>query len=437
MLDYLLDMGGGLSSVAVLGGGGAVVGEPVTVEGVKETSPDLDDNYVSQKVTEIKPESTPIDTIMRNVGSPVKINSFETEFYSVSHKLGKDVLTAAVKAVNSGSPIVEIPVGNVENWSKDDTILVHRVKGYDKDGNPVPDDLVLLVVGRIPGASKLQCQAVNGKKDPNNPKWTLCPDIPSGTELTRMGNAKNEIDAQTEAFALLPSKDSNYCQIFMAQVEESVYQAMHKQEIKWGYADYSRQNIYEMKKRMELSFLFGHKAKVYDALERDEKYLTGGIVRYIPKRIQYGVSATDLTVKQDNFIDYTKEIFTGNSGSDTRILVAGSELLAQFAKVDTIRKQLEAKNTEVVFGIKFNVIETNFGRLLVRHHELLNQAGWGKKGLVLDVNNLEKQAFLPMTTRGLDLQKSGIRNTTAHIITEASCIITRYPETHAIFEPKV
>lgn len=432
IVDYLLDGGGAVLAMAAPV---VIQSEPVTVEGVKEKSPELDDNYISKKVTEIKPESTPIDTIMRNIGGAVKIDSFETEFYSVSHKDGMDTVTSDV--AKSNVPVVEIPVGEVINWSKDDTILVRGVKGFDKNNTLTQHELVLLVVGLIPGTSKLQCQAVNGNVDANNPNWTFCPAIPSGTKLVRMGNAKNEVDAQTAAFALLPNKESNYCQIFMAQIEESIYQKMHKKEINWGYADYSRQNIYSMKKRMELSFLFGQKFKMYDSLGKDFKYLTGGITSFIHKRIQYGISATDLTVKQSDFIDYTKNIFTGNSGSDTRLLVAGSDLVARFAKVDTIKKQMEAKNTEIVHGIKWNVIETNFGRLLLRHHELLNQAGWSEKGVVIDVNNIEKQEFLPMTTDMLELKKAGIRNTNAHTITEASCIITRYPETHAIFEPKV
>lgn len=432
VLDYLFD-GGGAVMLAVAPV--VVAGEPVTVEAVKEKSPELDDNYISKKVTEIKPESTPIDTIMRSVGGAIRIDSFETEFYSISHKDGMDVVTSAVaKATN---PVVEIPVGDIMNWSKDDTILVGGVNGFDANNNPTQNALVLLVVGLIPGTSKLQCQAVNGNKAAGNVNWTLCPAIPANSPLVRMGNAKSETDAQTDTFALLPEKDSNFCQIFMAQVEESLYQKMHRKEIDWGYADYSRQNIYSMKKRMELSYLFGIKSKTYDNVGKDFKYLTGGITTFIPKRIQYGVSATDLTVKQADFIDYTKDIFTDNSGSDTRLLIAGSDLVAQFAKVDTIKKQMEAKNTEIVHGIKWNVIETNFGRLLLRHHELLNQAGWSKKGVVLDVNNLEKQEFLPMTTDVLELKKAGIRNTNAHTITEASCIVTRYPETHAIFEPKV
>lgn len=433
-LDWLLGMGG--SSIFFAAVAPVVVGgEPVTVEGVKELSPELDDNYVSQKVTEMKPESTPIDTIMRNVGSAVKIDSFATEFYSVAHGDGMGLITKAVTAATT--PIVEVEVENVINWGKDDTILVKDVKGFYPDGSASNNELVLLVVGMIPGSNKLQCQSVNGTPNAATPGTTLCPAIPANTKIVRMGTAKGEVDAQTDPYALLPSKESNYCQIFMAQVEESVFQAMHKKEINWGYSDYSRQNVYSMKKRMELSFLFGAKQKLYDTLDKEQKYLTGGVASFINNRIQYGKSASDLSVDNASFIDYTREIFTGNSGSDTRILVAGSDLVAQFAKVPTIQKQLEAKSTEIVHGIKWQVIETNFGRLLLRHHELLNQAGWSKKGLVLDVNNLEKHEFLPMTINELKLKEAGIRNTNAHTITEASCLVTRYPETHAIFEPIV
>ena len=47
--------------------GAVIQADPVTVEGVKTGSPDLDKNYISKKITQMKPAATPFDTIMRQI----------------------------------------------------------------------------------------------------------------------------------------------------------------------------------------------------------------------------------------------------------------------------------------------------------------------------------------------------------------------------------
>ncbi len=434
VLDWLFDLGGGISTVAIAGL--AVNGEAATTVTAKEKSPDLLDNYISKKVTEERPESTPIDTIMRAIGGATRIDSFKTEFYRERYEQGRDKVTSDVAAATAGNPVVDIPVENVANISVDKTLLAVDVKGYDEDGNLTDKDLVLLVVGKIAGQGKVQVQAVNGKKDASNKSWTLCPEIPADTKLIIMGEAKSETDAQNSSYELYPDKDYNYCQIFMAQMEESFFSKMHRKEIDWGMAEYTRQNIWRMRRGMEYNFLFGNRRYVYDSVGQDHKYLTGGVTQFIEKKIAYGKGGGNLTIDAPDFVDMTQDIFTGNSGSDTRILFAGSDLMARLSKVDTVHKQLEAKKTLVKFGITWREIETNFGTLLLKHHEMLNNAGWSGKGLVLDINNIEKQEFLPMTVNDLKLKEAGIKNVDGKTITEASCLITRYADTHAIFEPK-
>lgn len=39
-------------------------------------------------------------------------------------------------------------------------------------------------------------------------------ELPSGSEMVRMGRAAGELDVQTPQFSALPRKEYNYCQIF-------------------------------------------------------------------------------------------------------------------------------------------------------------------------------------------------------------------------------
>jgi hypothetical protein len=254
--------------------------------------------------------------------------------------------------------------------------------------------------------------------------------------MVRMGSCKHELDAQTSPYAIIPVKDYNFMQIFMAQVEESTFQKIHDKEVDWSFSDYEAQNIYDMRQTMEFSFLFGVRAKFVDLINAKERYATGGITRFITKSLEYGTGGADRTINDATFVDWTKAIFTGNSGSETRIFFGGDALTAAISKVSTVQKQIEAKKTEVKWGIKWNQIETNFGILLYKHHSLLDHAGWGEKGIVLDINQIEKHTMKPMATRKLDLKASGQRNVDAVVLEETTGVITRYPDTHAVIGPK-
>jgi len=182
---------------------------------------------------------------------------------------------------------------------------------------------------------------------------------------------------------------------------------------------------------MEASILFGARSYFQDATLAKYRYFTGGLTRYISNELPYTSGAID----DDTFITWSKNIFTGNSGSEKRILFGGDDLLKEISMVKTVQKQIDAKSTTVKWGLTFKEIETNFGSLLFFHHKLLNQVGWGAKGIVLDINNVEKHVFKPMSANKLDLKASGQRNVNATMLDEASCLVLRYPDTHAIIRP--
>jgi len=429
-----------VSVFAVAGAGitysvGAIVADtPVTMQNVKAGSPDLDKNYISKKVTEMRRSATPIDTIMRSITNGVDVKSFVSEYYAVDSRPIKDTVKTLYTKPTDGTTTADINVNNINAWSTDDTVMMYDIKGVETtDGK----DLVCFVISKNVGASTIKVQPLNGKLGTNaNAANMIVPTLPLNTLLVRMGSCKHELDAQTSPYAIIPVKAYNYMQIFMAQVEESTFQKIHDKEVDWSFTDYEAQNIYDMRQTMEFSFLFGVRSKFTDLVNAKERYATGGITRFITKGLEYGTGGADRTIDDATFVDWTKSIFTGNSGSETRVFFGGDALTANISKVSTVQKQIEAKKVEVKWGIKFNQIETNFGILLYKHHSLLDHAGWGEKGIVLDINQIEKHTMKPMATRKLNLKESGQRNVDAVVLEETTGVITRYPDTHAIIGPK-
>lgn len=135
-------------------------------------------------------------------------------------------------------------------------------------------------------------------------------------------------------------------------------------------------------------------------------------------------------------MNWMKQIFVGNNGSQERILFAGSTLLASLHTVEDVQKQVEAKNTKVKWGITFQEIVTNFGSLLVYHHPLLSLSGAEDEGILLDMEHISKKEFYPLTVTTLDLKTSGQRLADAKVLGESSCVITSFPDCHAIIKPK-
>jgi len=426
-----------VSGLAALGAGltyaaGAVVsGSPVTMEAVKAGSPDLDKNYISKKVTEMRPSATPLDTIMRSIANGVDVKSFVSDYYAVDSRPIKDTVKTLYTRTTDGDTTKAIEVTNVNAWSVDDTVMFYGVTGSDGK------DLVCFVAAKTVADGTITIQPLNGPLGANaNAANQIIPTLAAGTLMVRMGSCKHELDAQTSPYAIIPVKDYNYMQIFMAQVEESTFQKIHDKEVDWSFSDYEAQNIYDMRQTMEFSFLFGVRSKFTDLVNAKERYATGGITRFITKSLEYGVGGSDRTIDDATFVDWTKSIFTGNSGSETRIFFGGDALTAHISKIATVQKQIEAKKVEVKWGIKFSQIETSFGVLLYKHHSLLDHAGWGEKGIVLDINQIEKHTMKPMATRKLNLKESGQRNVDAVVLEETTGVITRYPDTHAIIGPK-
>jgi hypothetical protein len=404
----------------------------VTTNKVNANAADLDMEYVSKLVTEMRPAATPLDTIMRQIRKATPIKSWKTEYYAVDSRPLYDTVKTAYTKADDGHTSIDLAVNNISTFTADENVMIKGITGVDSK------DLVCFVISKDVSAGTIKLQPLNGTAGSETTEGSMIipASIPVGTRIVRVGPCKDELAAQTSPYAILPAKSYNYVQRFMAQVEESIFQRDHAKEVDWSFTDYEAQNILDMKNTMEMAYLFGVRAQFTDLVNSKERYATGGTTRFISKAIEYGLGGTDRTIDNAWFVDATKSIFSGNSGSEVRYLFGGNGLMANLMKVDTVIKQIQGKQTMVKYGLTFKEIETNFGLLRFFHHPGLDQAGWDDNGIVLDLAFIEKHTWKPLSTTTLDLKKSGQRNADAVVIEETSGIVTRYPDTHAIIRPK-
>lgn len=431
-LMYMLitgnDEGGLLAMALVTGvdGGKHVVNGPLTLDAVQESGNGLLLNEIDKQIVKIRPMATPIDQLSRCAGAKSS-GSMVVDYYNVDTK---ETCTETVddydepnaNTVSENDMRAVINTMNNDVFDVSDTILVPEVYGYDERGvNETSDSLVLYVMSKNEDGT-LVVMAANGKKVGD--VEGCVPSIPVGTKLIRMGRAATELDVQSPQFEAIPKKAQNHCQIFKMQIEQSTLQKIANKEVGWTMSDQEEAAIYDMRLGMEKSFLFGVKRKIYDFKKKEWVLLTGGVWHQAGKDF-----VLDIAKKEEAVIDMMRNAFTGNAGSKRKILIGGSQLIGELNKLSFTRVVANTETT-TKWGIDFSEISSKFGRLYVLLSEVFDDCGMDGCGLIIDPDYIQKYSHLPFGTEALDLKSAGVRNTDALVITEASCLVLRYPKAH-------
>ena len=386
----------------------------LTLPVIEENAPGLLQNAIEKRIARIRPMSTPIDQLSRCAGTR-RVGSMKVEYYTIDSKPSEDVLKAdlAVKEA-AGEVLLSVPVTHDEYFEVSDTVLFPDNMGGD--GNP----LVGYVSQKI--NSRINVVIFNPVRNATG-KYEAGP-FTSGTKIIRMGRAAGELDVQTPQYAAIPVKDYNYCQIFKTQVEQSTLARLADKEVEWNLSDQEEAAVIDMRLGMEKNFLFGNRY-LYETGTGDKVYLTGGI--WTQTNRTHELELAELS--SGALIDLCKSAFTGNNGSKRKIFICGTRLLSALSQLN-FDKSVSAGETRVKWGIEFNEIRSNFGSLYVVHSEVFDQCGHASDGFILDPDYLTKYVHIPFSTEALDLRASGQRNTDAVVLTEASCLVLRHPDTH-------
>lgn len=423
------------------GAEGAKGAEGIATEtfGRDNGDPDFYLSDVDKRIVKIRPMATPLDQISRYAKSSSS-DSFEVKYYSVGTREIKCTTTSQVNAMSNGAS-TSLPVSDANMFTLDDTIRVVGVPAktdadgtaYTEDDTNIPD-LVLCVCGKDSNTSLPTVYAVNGAMDSASKQPILVPEIPEGTTLVRMGKACGELDVQTGRFNNIPMPETQYCQNFMIQVEQSTFNKIAKNEVNWNFSDLEEDGVYDMRLAMENTYLFGVKNRIKHVTKDGMMtWFTGGIWWMAGKDIEVGHWDKDkekAVISDEDLVDITKDLFVGTGiGNKRKVLFCGSDMLSAFSKIESDKFRL--KDTVEVWNLKFKSWDTDFGEVLTVHHELFDVNGMSDCGFALDPEYLSKKTHVSWARNVLDLQKAGIRRTDAVVIQEVSCLYLRYAKAHA------
>ncbi len=370
-----------------------VMNSPLTTTATREVSPDLLVNDVDSRIVKIRPMATPVDQISR-MGQSRHCKSMTAEYYSVDTIPVNAATTADVQQSDKRDTF-PVKVDRPEIFSSTETVLIP-----DCFVNSTPLAAMFYVVAV--DAESVTLQVLSGL-----PEACSFPEICSGSRVIRMGRAAAELDVQTPSAQAVPKKESNYCQIFKAQVEESHLQSSAAKEVGWTLSDQEEVAILDMRQGMEKSFLFGQGMRWDKGAGFGEVYTTRGIWHQAAAEFHYTKGALDPAT----LVGLSRVAFTGNGSSSRKVLVAGSGLVEALSSMETV-KTVGATQTVTRWGIDFTEIHTRFGRLYVVLSETFDACGHENDGMVIDPEYLQKYVHIPSPSAQLPSTSARADNAT-------------------------
>lgn len=413
------DLGGDCGAVLAMsaavvpndGGGKTIVNAPLSTGITREESVNLLERDVSTDIAKVRPNSTPLDTVTRRIKKEKSVSQV-TAYYSVGVMPKKSTVKKQVTAGAEKTPVT-VTVEDSTLFEVNDTIMVPTMSVADRG-------FLTLYVQKKTDEGNLVVIAINTE---NN----AVPEIAAGAEIIRIGFAGSEKDAQAPAMQALPDDKENYCQVFESQCEETEFQRLTDKEVEWNMTDIEEQCVYELKRKIEDTLMFGQKAMFRDPLKKEMVYTTEGMWWQAGTEYSYNKNED---FENKTLTELTQAVFTGNNGSKNRILFAGSDLIAKLQNLAYYERTIGASEEMTKFGVDFSVIVTKFGRLNIVHLETFDELDMGYCGFVLDPSNAVRKEFKPFTRRELDLKKAGVRNTDAVFFQEVCCVNLKNPKTH-------
>lgn len=398
----------------------AIAGETVTTDTVSAESSELNLDSILKEITMISPARTPLDTLLRRVGRSMPAKSWKVDEYDVVERPFQDTLSATYTTSN-GVTSGQLTVSNIKQWTNDHTVLVQGT------------NQMLLVTAIDYATNKITVSTIDDGTDQPD-----LPTIASGTKITRMAPALSELQADTDAFAEIPTKDYNYCQKFAAKISQSFVQELQAQEVKWGFSEIQRLRLKKLREEIEMNMWAGTRGVTLRSRnsKQEQVYTMGGISKFAGKSLTYGTGGTNRTFDTDTMNGLMKDIYTGNGGSETRFAFYGSDAGKYLYGITDWAKLIKEQQKEVTPGLTFTQYIHNYGKLMLIYNPLFDQLGWSEQINVVDLEYLVKANMIPLKMVKLLNEQTGVEDSNALVVKETSSLLTLYPDVHAIIKPK-
>ena len=398
---------------------------------LRRLTPEMIEDPIDQRMVMIRPYDVPLDTLLRYMGT-LKTNSFEFGWYGIGSRKVVDAINGTV-TLNPGATAQdfrgEMGVANIGLYYPTQTLGLPTVA--DSDG-----DEIMVYVYEVDKTNKtVKFTAMEDQLVDNGNGYTLPQTPSSGDDINIYGRAGAELDVTTPATSYLPKKSKGFCQIFKTQIAQSAYEKLMDKEIKFDLSEIEEQALWEHRRYMNGTLLFGRGGhKIYDPNKDTYIYTTEGVVRTVKKL--NGVQTLNTANGTDALVDMMEKIFTRNNGSKERFAMLGKNAMTKLTKLQysKLTKQIGAAETEVIGNIRWNKLVDNFGQLNFIHNDAFDDYGYSDYILVIDPQFLKKWQLTNFERQVVDAKELTIMNGTMVIFTEACGVAVYNPPVHSLWK---
>lgn len=218
--------------------------------------------------------------------------------------------------------------------------------------------------------------------------------IPQGTVLVEVGNAFPENSDRPASKAILPSRVSNYTQIFRNAWDVGGTLAAIKMQVgEDAIAANKSDCAFFHAAAIEQAILFGRKSIGADAVSGKPFHTMGGIEALIEANAANNIKVADTTTnftQLEAMLDPLFDYRTDGAQGNTRTVYVGSQALRVVNQIGRLSGEYQLQEGQTSFGLRFHKFSTTRGTFNLVEHPLLNTNGqWKKMAFVLDLGSFD------------------------------------------------
>ncbi|MDR0370772.1 MAG: hypothetical protein LBH80_02810 [Prevotellaceae bacterium] len=355
---------------------------PLSLEYANEHAPDIVRATIERDVAVIRPHSAPLYAIASKHGrikqgtNPL-IEYHEIESQGLSTKLASffsgGVTQAAINlsdnklvAVNQTLYFIGVP-GSSGSSGWFEAYIIDK----DTSGRPI-----IVPVNGIPF----------GGND------NTIPSLPMGTVVVRGARTGSEKQSRTAPLTATPQKKYQYMQKMILETEETTFFEFSSTgaDVKWQKTELTDFAIFEHKMTCETDMLLGQKNKIraankFNGYKEEDTYFQEGIWWQAGKDF----SLAKTSPKTSDLIALMKCVFVGNRSSNTKVLLAGGDVVETINKVD-YNQVIYPGTPGQSFGLDVQSIIYGQYKLYICGEPAFDDIGLSDKGIVIDDAYLTK-----------------------------------------------
>ena len=362
-----------------------------------------------------------------------------TKDYEITHfRIGEDVLRGTTKAEIAATSNNKIKLtaanydGDLKLLTVGRTVLAQGVNGY-RDGSKtkVEGELMLFVTGINSDNTEVTLRSLNGPATTEGEYTDYLDDmsspvIPSGTTFCIGAIAGAESQQEVAPDNFQPRPKTVYLQKQIMNVVITDHQKKILTKVPWALTDIKASALSKFSKTAEYTLWTGKqkrfKMNVDPSLGEEYVYTSEGILRQLSNTI-----GLDDKIKFSDITAITKLQFTEESENDEAIAFCGKDILEDIINIDWVNHNVQLDQSETEFGVKIRKFVNNFGTLNIVYAPALNDLGYSKFMVVVDMKAARYYTNIQKKEKTVDMSKGAkdTREAERYIYIEAGALALR------------